>query len=51
MVNITEKPGTSVDFNETRYATPMHIINHENMFDVTISALLETRGAEKADRK
>ena len=33
------------------HATPVSTINHENSFSVTISALLETRGAVKADRK
>ena len=42
-----------VDVNETMHATPTSTVNHEKKqrLNVTISALLETRGAAKADRK
>ena len=38
-----------MDLNETMHATPMSTINHENIVlnSVTISALMETRGAVK----
>jgi len=34
-----------------QYLCPMSTVNYENCFNVTISALLETRHAVKADRK
>jgi len=41
-----------VDLNETMHATPMSTITQENKcVNVTISVLLETRAAVKADRK
>jgi len=50
--NTTDNLGTSVDLNETMHAASMRTINHENnVFNVTISPLLETRGAAKANRK
>jgi len=55
IVNITNNVETHVDLNETMHATPIGTTNHKNnvlvLLLVTISALLETRGAVIADEK